>query len=85
MEELKDKTNLLPSELSQRVFGERADLLPFNDNLTCRWQVEASNQPKQRRFAASRRPHNRHVLPGLNDKVQRLDNRQWLRATKHCL
>ena len=85
MEELKDKTNLSPSELGQRVFGEYANVVAFNDYLTRRWKVEASDQPKQRRFAAPRRPHNRHVLPGLNDKVQRLDNRQWLRATKHCL
>ena len=55
MEELEDETNPPAAQPRQRVFVERGDVDPVDDDPSGRRRIEAGNQAEQRRLAAARR------------------------------
>ncbi len=77
VELLKHKTNFLRPHSIQFVRGDSRHIFAIEPNLSGSGAVQAADQVHQRRFARSRRAHDRDPLPGIDvqgEIVQRADD-----------
>jgi hypothetical protein len=85
MEELKHEADARAAQLRERVLPQRRDVDAVEHDVTRRRRVQAGQQPEQGRFAAARRPGDRHDPPGLDGQVDRMKDGQGTSAARHGL